>query len=127
MAITPPDLLNFARSLLPATTEPPWRSAASRAYYFAYHSCFPLAASLGLVDDGKGGSHHQLIQTLITHPVAAATRDKDMKIRSIGYLLRNARARRVDADYDLTCSFKSEMADETIGMVLEIQTKLLSL
>lgn len=87
------------------------RVTASRTYYAAFHKCRPMAQRQGLFADTEG-SHAQVIQAL--------TRNRDSKLKSIGYRLRQCRDARARADYDINEDFTSDdaqtMRDECEGI-----------
>ena len=120
MAITPTEQLQEAeRCLSEAEAEIDLRKAASLAYYAAYHSLLPLAASLKSQFVYSGGVHAQLIAVLID--------SKDMRHRALGYMLREARDRRSQADYNLSSDFSRGDAEIQIRNVRKLLAKLAEL
>ena len=100
MAVTPRELLEAAGALEQRGSEVDLRNAASRAYYAAYHQCRRLAQDLRLRPaPGSGGAHRRVIDAL--------TGSRDMKLRSLGYMLEQCRQLRVAADYGIEAEFPS--------------------
>lgn len=102
MPVTPTELLDAAMELPIDAREVDRRSAASRSYYAAYHTCHPLAAREGLFVD-SGGSHAEVIDAL--------TRSRTSRLKSIGYKLMQCRNLRVIADYKIGSTFSVEEAE----------------
>ena len=100
MSVTPNELLEAAKALGRGDSEVDWRNAASRAYYAAWHRCLPIGRSVGL--SAERGVHRQLIETL--------EQDRNMTLRSLGYILRQCRKLRVKADYEIETDFSPEDA-----------------
>jgi uncharacterized protein (UPF0332 family) len=101
MSISPSQLFDLARALEERDEECAWRSSMSRAYYAAFHA----AQDLGFEDwlDGELAdtshidpqrSHEKVIQKFVGAK-------KDLRLRSIGHMLKAMRKDRVRADYDL--------------------------
>lgn len=101
MPVTPNELLEAAKAIGRGDAEVDWRNAASRAYYAAWHRCLPIGRSVGISAQPRG-MHQQLIDTL--------TESRDMTLKSLGYMLRQCRDFRVDADYWIEADFSSEDA-----------------
>ena len=112
MAITPDTLLQVAQEMAAGTREVDWRSAASRAYYAAYHRCIPYAYGRASASPG----HTQMIADL-TH------RDAESSSRRAGYLLRHCKQLREQADYELTATFQWDDADSALkstGLIFDL-------
>lgn len=90
MAVTFGDFLDFAKSL-PEDREIDIRNSISRAYYAAYHACYPNYSHDRLAE---GGVHNKLISALIKSPSA--------QDRRVGYILQQIKSLRTVADYSLT-------------------------
>ena len=101
MVVTPEQLRDGARKADADESEVERRVAASRTYYAAFHKCRPLAAREGLFADA-GGHHAEVIDAL--------TRSRQMKMRSIGHMLRLCRNIRTKADYHITGDFTRDDA-----------------
>lgn len=97
MTVTPEDLLQLAKRLLSDEgPEVAFRSATSRAYYAAFHSARERADELCPTVDRaevRGGSHEVIVHRYIKR--------NDMAARSIAYQLRDLKAKRELADYEL--------------------------
>lgn len=100
MSVTPNELLEAAKAIGRGDSEVDWRNAASRAYYAAWHRCLPIGRSVGL--SAGRGVHRQLIETL--------EQDRNMTLKSLGYMLRQCRKLRVKADYEIETDFSPEDA-----------------
>jgi len=105
VAIIAKDILDLANSLYLAGDEVSLRSAASRAYYAAYHACLPIADNLPS-KSVRGGSHERVIAILAAAP--------SKSIRKAAAQLKMAKDTRVIADYDLDSSFRNLDAISTI-------------
>ena len=103
MAITPDALLQVAREMAAGTREVDWRSAASRAYYAAYHRCIPFAYGRASASPG----HTQMIADL-TH------RKAETISRRAGFLLRHCKGLRGQADYGLGSTFQRDDAHSAL-------------
>lgn len=92
MPIEPTDILAVAHQLHELKSEPAFRSAASRAYYAAYHSALRFANSNGIasLDHFQMGSHEKL-----------SMRFEQDGEKSVAIMLNNMKALRHTADYDL--------------------------
>lgn len=92
MPIKPTDILAIAHHLHAQKTEPAFRSAASRAYYAAYHSALSYADQKGLesLDSLQMGSHEKL-----------SMRFEKGGDRSTAIMLKTMKSLRHAADYDL--------------------------
>ena len=128
MPVTHIEWIAFAKGLVTGS-EISDRSAASRAYYGAFHACKPLADTLPEPPplppaQPKGGVHEQMIRTMCECPVGAKTRDRDMAIRALGFVMRQCKSRRAKADYDIKVEFTKAEAEEAIGMAENALAKL---
>lgn len=106
MPVSPIDFLRVAENLLKSTSEIDHRSAASRAYYSAFHYCTPLASYLDPVAKPKSGLHNAFIDIFISSSVR--------KAKAIGYMLRQCHNLRIKADYAIKDEFHYHEADTVI-------------
>ena len=97
MAVTPQALRDGAQqaALGAGDSEVERRSAASRAYYAAFHRCQPIAHAHPVFVDT--GSHRRVVE--------AMTGSANKQIKSIGWRLEQCREKRVKADYHLADEF----------------------
>jgi uncharacterized protein (UPF0332 family) len=114
MPVVHTDWITFAKGLL-GGSEIANRSAASRAYYGAFHLCKPLADKLPDPVDPKG-MHDRAIRAMSEYPVSQANRNTAMAIRSLGYKLWQCKSLRTKADYDIHLAFSQTDAEETISL-----------
>ena len=112
MAVTPDDLLRAATEMGQRDSEVHWRSAASRAYYAAYHRCRQMAMAERL-EVQEGGSQHVALAT-------ALERGPNAPIRRIGYILDSCRLLRSQADYDIDQRFSRQLGDTVLANCREI-------
>ncbi len=118
MPVSPPDWITLAKGLV-GTDEIANRSAASRAYYGAFHACKSLADQLP--DPVKfQGMHDRAIRAMMECPVTSANRNTAMAIRSLGVVLNQCRSLRTRADYDCLLSFSQSDAQVAIGLAEKI-------
>jgi uncharacterized protein (UPF0332 family) len=119
MSIAPNELLSNAKILCEGNEEFHWRCAASKAYYAAYHQCKMAAETLPEPPYASKamGVHDTLIKKLSTQ--------SDLKLKSIGFMLREAKRLRNKADYDIDTLFEQWEAKETIKWVEKIFAKLI--
>jgi uncharacterized protein (UPF0332 family) len=106
-----------------ASAEIDFRNSVSRAYYAAFHSCLPIGDKLPGFADEIGGEHARLISKLEGKAVCAKTRNQDMSIRSVGYLLRQVRQLRVEADYKLDAHVDSRLSATAVQQAKQIVEK----
>lgn len=114
MPVTPKLLFEAAKALGRGKSEVDQRNAASRAYYAAYHRCLPIAESIGLSGETKG-VHRNLIDTLTT--------TRDIRVKSMGYMLDQCRSLRVKADYEIHIEFSAENARLVMSQCERIMSK----
>ena len=96
MAVTAEQFRSWTVEVGLGQSEVERRIVASRQYYAAFHKCRRIAEARGLFAD-VGGTHAQVIEAL--------TRNRDMKLKSMGYRLRQCRDARSEADYDIDGDF----------------------
>jgi len=73
----------LAQELMQGEREVDYRSAASRAYYSAFHACRILLKTLPNLPGSVGTSHQKVIDELLSH--------SDKRIHSLGNKLKVAR------------------------------------
>lgn len=118
---TPADLLALARELVAKESETDWRSAASRAYYAAFHACvawhgkLPVPGSVG----SAVGSHEQLIQQL-RNPAKECNADFQKRSKWLSMQLSSLKAIRVEADYQLTVVMTRDRAQTACELASQI-------
>ena len=118
MPVAPADWVDFAKSLL-GRDEISTRSAASRAYYGAFHACKKLADQLP--DPPKSeGMHDKAIRGLQEYPVTTKNRDAAMAIHRVGIQLAQCRSIRTRADYKCGEEFAPSEAQEAIVFAEQI-------
>lgn len=96
MAVTAEQLREWVTNAGLGESEVELRIVASRQYYAAFHKCRRIAQAQGIFADA-GGTHAQVIDAL--------TRNRDMKLKSVGYKLKLCRNARAQADYDIDRDF----------------------
>lgn len=102
----PRDFLLLAGELSPRKTEACWRSAASRAYYAAFHVARDFLNSLGFAIRQGDQSHAAVYRRMSNTKVA--------DVDQAGNLLIDLRRLRNQADYDLQRSFAAADARKAI-------------
>lgn len=126
MAITPVELLQFAKSFVGDTDEVSWRTAASRAYYCAYHATQPLGALLPdppYASEVKG-SHDRHIKKFTDFERGGAYGTHFSQIRGIGYILQQMRSLRTRADYKIDEQFLASQARESVQFAQKLLEKI---
>jgi uncharacterized protein (UPF0332 family) len=118
MPVVPADWITLANSLV-GQNEIANRSAASRAYYGAFHACRPLADQLPNPVTFEG-MHDRAIRAMKEYPVTTANRNTAMAIHKIGILLGQCRSLRTKADYKCSDPFFNSEAQEAIDFALKI-------
>ena len=99
------------------------RNAVSRAYYGAFHEVLKLSETIA---DHAGikqnvGVHEQLISKLTNCPTSE---NHHLKIRSMGYILAEAKKFRCFADYNLEMLMNQTHAIDQIARVQKIFAKV---
>lgn len=92
----PRDFLTLAQQLASASTEAAWRSAASRAYYAAFHVAGKLMRDLGFTVPHADRAHG--------HVWLRLSNSGNSRIEHAATSLNNSRRDRNRADYDLHLS-----------------------
>lgn len=123
--VGPDCFLKMANELAANDEEIYIRETIIAAFYAAYHECNILAnhlqnhAGMG----NQSGSHEDLIRKLSQYPknnFDGLSEEACFKVRSLGYKLKNCRAQRRLASYDLEASINSDQRDEHLASVGEI-------
>src|SRR5438128_7800366 len=96
------DFLSAARRQAAPDHESDWRSAASRAYYAAFHVARDLLTALGFTTPTADRAHDYLYHRLNNCGVPA--------VQQASSVLHDLRRRRNRADYDIQSSFASQIA-----------------
>jgi uncharacterized protein (UPF0332 family) len=107
-----PDWIAFSKTLV-GSSEITNRSAASRAYYGAFHACKPLADRLPDPPNPKG-THDRAIRAMMEFPISPGNRSTGMAIRKVGIILNQCKSLRTIADYHIGVTFSQIEANETI-------------
>lgn len=105
MSISVPDLLTLAETLGNGAGECEWRSAASRAYYAAYHKALSVADACLPPNPFAGGEHERLTERFKQHSI---------KGKQIAYVLIDLKKTHTTADYKLAASFQQADATDFI-------------
>jgi hypothetical protein len=112
--IKPSDFLQLANTLAQTDHEVYLRESIIAAYYAAFHECHSLAETLtnhaGMGE--RSGSHEEVIRKLSQYPetnTEKLPKDAVMKIRSIGYRLKECRNQRAIASYDLNININQSV------------------
>jgi len=102
------DFLTVAEHLYQQEGEVFKRSAASRAYYCAFHVCQNIADTQQLppAQNRNTGSHQQLIKRLL--------HSDNKRLNKLGTVLRQGRDLRTEADYKLSSTFSKENAFKSL-------------
>ncbi|MCE9555313.1 MAG: hypothetical protein K8T91_18340 [Planctomycetes bacterium] len=103
------DFLILAGKLAAQTTYGPagYRTAASRAYYGAYHLARQFLAEVNIFCPGSNANEHLWVQRMFRHCEIAQGME-------IGILLSNLHESRKSADYDLN---KTELESQTNAQI----------
>jgi hypothetical protein len=113
MSCSPAEILALADELSNGPTAAYWRSAASRAYYAAYHAARiwhdTRLPAPGMCAPDVRGVHEEFIERL-RHPAPETKGDLRVKSATIGRVLLGLRRMRVRADYELNESFTRDEA-----------------
>lgn len=112
MPVVPADWVTFAKTLL-SDDEISSRSAASRAYYGAFHASKPLADKLPDPVESEG-MHDRAIRAMKEYPVTVKNKDTAMAIHKVGIQLAQCRSIRTRADYKCGEAFSKSEAEEAI-------------
>jgi uncharacterized protein (UPF0332 family) len=105
VSISIQDLLSLASSLAAEPGECEWRSAASRAYYAAYHKALTVAEACLPPNPFAGGEHERLTERFKQH---------SSKGKQIAYVLIDLKKTRTIADYKLASAFQQMDAADFI-------------
>lgn len=109
MPVTPEQVLDVAKTLFyQATDEAERRNSASRSYYSLFHYADRLANSSAEVPPSvMGGPTHANLSEYFSSR-NSPPRERMMKFRQIGILLRQCHIARCDADYRLDIEFMQQ-------------------
>ena len=119
MPVDPRDILDLARAIgkLRSGDEAARRSAASRAYYAAFHAARRHAWRKNLPPaPGVAKTHQALIEALES--------SCDPQDQRVGYRLRQVRDIRHRADYDIQVSFEHSEARQALREAEDIVRRL---
>lgn len=105
MSISVDELLAFAEALGNGTTECEWRSAASRAYYSAFHRGLEVAEACLAPNRYVSGAHERLTDRFKSHSI---------KGKALAYVLIDLKKTRTIADYKLGVPFRQTDATDFI-------------
>lgn len=124
MPVVANDYISSAKQMLLGATEIDFRNSASRSFYGVYHSCEDLRQKLDIpiFADINGGSHAKLIESLVgcsCHDTAT-----NRAIKCIGYMLKQCRGIRREADYKLSDDFSISDADTAVLQAERIMMKI---
>ncbi len=102
------EFLTAAEELLkkPATQEVDYRNAASRAYYYQFHTCKQLLERYPPSEPQYGAEHEKTIKELVTH--------QDKRFKKLGNMLKDSKDQRHKADYKLAENFALSEAKTVI-------------
>jgi uncharacterized protein (UPF0332 family) len=103
------DFLTLALSLAKGTTEAEWRSAASRAYYAAFHVARKILSQCGFTVP-RGDRAHAYLWLRISN-------SKNATVDKAGRDLKAARSDRNWADYDLDRPFIQRTALDQLKLI----------
>jgi len=119
MAVAPSDFMLISDLLisLEAGSETHWRSAASRAYYNAYHEAKLKADELCLpeVQGSNMGSHARLV---------ARFKASSKRLKVIAVMLDNAKCSRNDADYGIKNAYSLAEARKDIRVCVTLISEI---
>jgi hypothetical protein len=121
MSIAPADLLAWAQQ---NATQPETgaRATVSRAYYAAYHHLKAWHAALpalGSVGGGSGGGFHKELIDQLTNPQVKDPQ-KQRTSKSLGYMLKDLRSMREEADYELQLHVDAQKAVDACAKAAKI-------
>jgi uncharacterized protein (UPF0332 family) len=108
----PRQFLEVAAEWSVGTREAEWRSAASRAYYAAFHVASRLIQRAGFVVPGGERAHGYLWLRL--------SNSGHIDVDEAGCKLSDLRRIRNQADYDLGLQFPQDLAIDTVAVALQV-------
>ena len=123
MAVQPEDIRALAEALLEHSHESHHRSAASRAYYAAYHAARALEQHYDLLIGGGGATHQAFLGRLREYRNPAAP-DTARSINALGYLLTQMVGVRNVADYEIGSDFSQDNAQENLEQANRVFQKV---
>ncbi len=112
MPVTPEQIDSAAVQLCTSScSEVDVRNAASRSYYGLYHFALRYVDKMAAVSPAclAGPTHSKLSQFFSSY--SSPPREKAMKVKRVGILLRKCHKARCDADYELSTDFTSAELD----------------
>lgn len=122
MSVSANDFFTSAEVLLnnPDSTEIDFRNLISRSYYAAFHLSKQIAATLPVPIDKnvykKLGSHEKVIIKFEKNP--------DLHLRKLGWLIKQRRNKRSNADYDIYFHIKRAEAAQHFLAIKDLLAKL---
>ena len=125
MASSTDDLINFAKEIAGNPSEIHQRCSASRAYYASYHLCNGFAETRDIPHHYEEKTSYGFHEALIKRFTEFNQTSKEAtNLKSVGYMLRQSRDIRVNADYRLTETFDSKDTKLAIGYFEKIFERL---
>lgn len=100
MSVSGDDFLNSAHEFLDKKREIDYRNFISRGYYGMYHK---VQAVLNYMPNVSGSHHSALIDYLRNSSQHKNEPYDSMKLKSLGYTMKQERLYRNKADYELNC------------------------
>ncbi len=100
MSVSGDDFLNSAHEFLDKKREIDYRNFISRGYYGMYHK---VQAVLNYMPNVSGSHHSALIEYLSNSSQHKNEPYDSMKLKSLGYTMKQERLYRNKADYELNC------------------------
>ena len=128
MPIKPRDFLDIAHRLIARADEVDHRSAVSRSYYGALHSCMDLCRLMpGGYADNASTSHQSVIDQLRACPGSQDYASIRREIQGLADQLRKGKRLRTRADYKIGLSFDlptAKMHLQKMGQITVYADKL---
>lgn len=100
MSVSGDDFLNSAHEFLDKNREIDYRNFLSRGYYGMYHKVLSI---LNYMPNVSGSHHSALIEYLSNSSQHKNEPHDSMKLKSLGYNMKQERLYRNKADYELDC------------------------
>jgi len=100
MSVSGDDFLNSAHEFLDKKREIDYRNFISRGYYGMYHK---VQAVLNYMPNVSGSHHSALIEYFSNSSQHKNEPYDSMKLKSLGYTMKQERLYRNKADYELNC------------------------
>lgn len=105
MSVSGDDFLSSAHEFLDKNREIDYRNFISRGYYGMYHK---VLAVLNYMPNVSGSHHSALIEYLSNSSQHKNEPYDSMKLKSLGYTIKQERLHRNKADYELDCEELNE-------------------